>query len=95
MILKVKANAVHPTAKGIRGGKQYVCAMCGGCYPGNKIAVDHIEPVIRIGENIHDLSYDTIVARIFCQVDNLQVLCECCHEIKSKTERGLRKLARK
>jgi len=27
------------------------------------------------------------VERLFCEVDNLQVLCEACHNIKTQAER--------
>ena len=28
------------------------------------------------------------VERLFCEVDNLQVLCESCHDAKTKAERN-------
>ena len=31
------------------------------------------------------------IERLFCEVDNLQVLCTDCHDIKTQNENGRRK----
>jgi 5-methylcytosine-specific restriction endonuclease McrA len=31
------------------------------------------------------------VERLFCEVDNLQVLCEGCHNIKTQAEKAIKK----
>lgn len=84
---EVRESAIHPTRKGPRGGKMYICKKCGGVYPAKSIQVDHIRPVIKPKETIHDLDYNTLVKRIFCSKRNLQVLCKDCHKTKTTKER--------
>lgn len=91
MVKRVYEQNLHPTAKGIRGGKQYICNHCKKTFPSNRMAVDHIKPVVPINSNIQEMSYEMIVNRIFCPISNLQLLCETCHQIKSKEEREQRK----
>jgi len=50
----------------------------------NNIFVDHIEPVVP-KEGWSD--WDSYIERLFCEEDNLQVLCKTCHDRKSKKER--------
>ncbi len=84
-------SAVHPTKKGIRGGKQYVCSVCKQVFPLKEVQVDHIKSVIPYNKTIQDLSYDELVARIFCKKQNLQVLCKQCHALKTTKEREKKK----
>jgi len=48
----------------------------------NNIFTDHIKPI-----GGHD-SWDKIIAGMFCESDNLQVLCKECHDAKTKDERA-------
>ena len=84
---EILASAVHKTKKGPRGGKQYVCACCKAAFPATQVQVDHIVPVMRHDETIQDLDYNTVVMRIFCDEENLQVLCKECHRHKTTRER--------
>jgi len=88
-------KAIHPTIKGPRGGKQYICSTCKKTFSANKVQVDHIDPVIPVNKTINDLDYNMIVARIFCNIKNLQVICTECHKIKTKEERKQRKQHKK
>lgn len=90
MIHSVLADSVHPTAKGPKGGKQYICTVCKQTFAGNKVAVDHISPVVPVNKTVQDLDYNEMVERIFCGKQNLQVVCESCHKAKTKEERELR-----
>lgn len=79
-----------------RPNKAVRCALCGHRMPksagkGNKpqYAVDHIKPV-RPVEGFD--SWDGIINRMYCEKDNLQVLCKECHEKKTKAENEARKL---
>ena len=51
----------------------------------NNTQIDHINPVIdpRVGF----LNWDTVIKRLFCEADGLQVLCHECHKQKTKDER--------
>lgn len=52
---------------------------------------DHIKPVIPIGKKTKDLTFDEIIDSIFCERDNIQILCKTCHDIKTKKENEERK----
>lgn len=54
-----------------------------------KVYVDHIEPVIDPVIGFKD--WTTYVERLFCSVDNLQVMCHTCHYFKSQVENQGRK----
>ena len=70
----------------------FICERCGQKakaqatkqYP--QVHVDHIEPVVPIGVNINELSFDEFIVRLMCEADNLQVLCSPCHDVKTKAE---------
>lgn len=71
---------------GVRGGKRYDCASCGGNFPKNQVQVDHIEPVVPLDASLEVLTLEELYSRINCSMSNLQVLCDSCHKSKSKTE---------
>ena len=76
--------AIHPTEKGIRGGKLYICNKCGLTFPLKEIDVDHIEPVVPVDRPIKD--WNEYIERLFCDSTNLQVLCKRCHLAKYAEE---------
>ena len=84
-------NAKCPRKKGPRGGARYRCASCRKDYGIREVQVDHIIPVVPIGVLSKDLSWDTLVTNIFCDIENLQVICTTCHKKKSKEENAERK----
>lgn len=65
-----------------RLAQHYKCASCKEEYVLKDVQVDHIIP---IGEFV---SWDQTVERMFCEKDNLQVLCKPCHKDKSQKERS-------
>ena len=68
-----------------REGKHYVCIACNGEFPAKDVQVDHIVPVVDPVTGF--TTWDDFISRLFCDKDNLQVLCTECHKIKSKEER--------
>lgn len=84
-------NAKCPRKKGPRGGARYRCATCKKDYGIRGVSVDHIIPVVPIGQLSKEMSWDSLVSNIFCDVENLQVLCSDCHKVKSKEENAERK----
>lgn len=75
----------------------YACAGCEREVPatikvGRKriknAVVDHILPIVPTSG--WD-SWDAVIERMFCEKDNLQVLCKECHDAKSKAENAERK----
>jgi len=62
----------------------YQCNHCKQLFPEKEIAVDHIIPAGTLR------CYDDLpgfVRRLFCEIDNLQVLCNNCHTKKTANER--------
>ena len=63
---------------------EYQCNQCKGWFSDKNINVDHIIPAGTL-TNANDLP--GFVERLFCEVDNLQVLCTSCHNKKTKDEK--------
>jgi len=63
---------------------EYLCNSCKTWFPDKQINVDHIVGAgsLNCGQ---DLPYDR--DRLFCEQDNLQVLCTTCHDHKTKLEK--------
>lgn len=70
----------HPATASIRErGRSKKC---------NNIFVDHISPIVgRAGFT----NWDDFINKLYCEVDNLQVLCKQCHDLKTKSEKEERK----
>lgn len=80
----------------------YLCNECKQHVPvsvrvGNKrvnnVFVDHIEPIVD--PVVGFVSFDEYINRMFCEEDNLQLLCGPCHDTKTLEERALRAETRK
>jgi 5-methylcytosine-specific restriction endonuclease McrA len=63
---------------------EYQCATCNGWFPEKHVNVDHIFPAgsLRCADDL-----PAFVERLFCEEDNLQVLCTTCHNIKTQKEK--------
>lgn len=68
-------------------GKHYRCAKCRKHHPSADVQVDHINPIVdpEIGHE----SWDKVVYNMYCDSNNLQVLCKTCHAKKTKEERSV------
>lgn len=62
----------------------YKCAECEKLYKSTEVQVDHIKPAGTL-RGYDDLP--SFVSTLFCEKDNLQVLCKECHAEKTKEER--------
>lgn len=80
---------------------EYHCAGCGQNVPASikingrrtkNVHVDHIAPIVD--PDIGFVDYDTLIERMFCEADNLQVLCHECHSTKTDDEKARAKLRR-
>ena len=63
---------------------EYQCAVCLNWFADKEINVDHIIPAgtLRCANDLPGF-----VERLFCEVDNLQVLCSTCHNKKTQNEK--------
>lgn len=75
-----------------RLAEHYQCAHCSGLYPAKCICVDHIAAVVPVTGFV---SWDDIIARMFCGAEGLQVLCSTCHKLKSNEENAERRANKK
>jgi 5-methylcytosine-specific restriction endonuclease McrA len=64
---------------------EYLCNVCNNYFPNTEINVDHIIPAGTL-RSAQDLP--GFVERLFCEVDNLQVLCNVCHNKKTQDEKS-------
>jgi len=80
---------------------RYKCADCGELFSQKNVQVDHKNPVCPTWMRDSDMSLDCKARRIFCRLNNLQVLCSTpkkllekgkasCHGKKSNQEKFIR-----
>ena len=68
-----------------RLAEHYLCASCGGFFSARDVQVDHIDPVVNPEVGFED--WWTYMNRLYCEAENLQVLCKPCHKEKTNAER--------
>ena len=63
---------------------EYLCNVCNKWFPEKKINIDHIHPAgsLRCAQDLPGF-----VERLFCEIDNLQCICESCHNVKTQNEK--------
>lgn len=84
-ITQCKLNAKRDyTGPNKRQKFEYQCNICKKWFADKNINVDHIHPAGSLN-CANDLP--GFVERLFCEVDNLQVLCIQCHDTKSKDDK--------
>jgi 5-methylcytosine-specific restriction endonuclease McrA len=64
---------------------EYQCNSCKKWFAEKNINVDHIDPAGSLN-CANDLP--GFVERLFCETDNLQVLCSSCHNTKTQNEKN-------
>lgn len=85
---KVRREVPKYNKDGSRAKKdavQYRCAVCNEWTKSTAISVDHIVPVIAVEDGFVD--WNEFIARLFCGHENLQVICDTCHNSKTQAER--------
>lgn len=89
----VKHQVKKAAARTKKGTKrfEYQCATCRGWFPNSQVEVDHIKPAGSL-KSEKDLA--PFVTTLFCEADNMQVLCSACHQDKTNREREERKNAK-
>lgn len=72
---------------------RWTCAICKKKINNSSKVVDHITPVID--PHVGFVDYNTYAKRLYCPLNNLQVLCnngkDSCHKLKSKAENKIRR----
>ena len=86
-ICKLNARRDY-TGPGKRQKYEYQCKKCKKWHPEKQINVDHIIPAGSLN-CAQDLPL--FVERLFCEQDNLQVLCVTCHDKKTLKEKRSKK----
>lgn len=71
-----------------RGYGKYECSSCKKLKGPKQIEVDHAVPVIDPKTGYIDL--EQYAKRVYCEINNLQVLCKDCHDEKTNVEREIR-----
>lgn len=77
------------------GYGEYKCECCRDVVPptifdpdkGKRVTnvfVDHIRPVVD--PEVGFISWDSFINGLFCEADNLQLLCRKCHDLKTREE---------
>ena len=67
----------------------YKCAKCKKLFVAADVQVDHVQPVVDPKKGF--VGWDVYIDRMFCEIENLQVLCKPCHKIKTDQEKLERK----
>ncbi len=53
--------------------------------------VDHLTPLVPLDRALDEMTWDELLDRLWCDISNLQVLCETCHKLKTKVETRARR----
>ena len=64
---------------------EYTCADCNEWFKTKEVEVDHIVPAGSL-KDYSDLA--GFCERLFCEADNLRVLCKPCHKKRTDEERA-------
>lgn len=57
------------------------------------IFVDHIKPIVDPETGF--TTWDEVIEGMFCEIDNLQLLCKACHDVKCEEEKAVANQRRK
>jgi hypothetical protein len=73
---------------GSRAKKDWVqrqCEVCSSWVGSTKISIDHKNPVVSVQDGFTD--WNEFIARLWCSKENLQRICDSCHDQKTQVER--------
>lgn len=75
--------------------KWSMCPLCKTATPKYLMVVDHIDPVVPIGEAFETMNLHIVRDRLWCEKNNLRPCCKPCHNSKTRAEAKQRKQKRK
>ena len=92
MWMKYPVNKAYKTERRIpndgrfdkRSDYMYSCEICSGIFKGCDVQVDHIKPCGTL-KTFEDLP--RFVSTLFCEENNLRLLCKGCHQKITNEER--------
>jgi 5-methylcytosine-specific restriction endonuclease McrA len=90
VMLKVRRERPWFKSDGSQAAKprvEYLCSVCGDWYMGKDIQVDHKNPVVD--PEVGFQSWDVFISRLFCDIDNLSVICKSDHRAKTDSEKAV------
>lgn len=79
---EAKTEKKTNTATG-RVAQHFKCNSCREDFPQKQVEVDHIIPIGT------EKTWDEFITGLYCEKDNLQVLCKPCHKLKTKREKSI------
>lgn len=65
---------------------EYECAICGGFFPAKIVEVDHYPISAGSIKCIEDVG--KFCSHLFCEINNLRVVCKPCHALHTLSERN-------
>lgn len=72
-----------------------ICQGCKTLEPKSYMVVDHIIPVVPLDSSFEEMTLEELIDRLWCNISNLQALCESCHLSKSSSETKIRRANKK
>lgn len=86
-------NEVEKNSRVERG--RYKCATCGELFKAGEYAKDHVVPIVPYeGFPLHPVTggpdWTIIIERMLTDVEDLQILCHACHDMKTAIEDSMR-----
>lgn len=64
---------------------EYKCAMCSAWWAAKEVVVDHFPVACGSLTSIEDIG--PFANNLYCEVDNLRILCKVCHDAHTLAER--------
>lgn len=93
--IKDSAYVEHsdPTRKRVKSWRR--CQVCTKPEAKTNCVLDHLLPVVPINSSLEEMSIQEIADAIWCDEENLQVVCSACHFQKTLRENAQRRKYKK
>lgn len=71
------------------------CAICKLPEAKSNMEVDHKSPIIPLNKSLTEMSWDELINNLWCDIKNLDAVCEICHDRKTAEENAVRRKFKK